>query len=54
MKLTTPFTILNNSLNDFWKMHDFNYVIPKVILNKYWDEECVLHPTNTHCKTFDD
>ena len=49
MKLTIPFTILNNSLNDVWKMHDFNYVIPEGIPNKCWDEECVLHPTNSYC-----
>ena len=54
MKLTTPFTILNNSLNDVWRMHDFNYQLPKDTFNEYWDEECILHPTNSHCKIFDD
>ena len=54
MKLTTPFTILNNSLNDVWKMHDFNYQLPKDPTKEYWDEECILHPTNSHCKIFDE
>ncbi|MDC3119327.1 hypothetical protein OA503_06690 [Prochlorococcus sp. AH-716-K03] len=53
MKLTTPFAILNNSLNDIQRMHDFNYQLPKVTSNEYWDEECILHPTNSHCKVFD-
>ena len=53
MKLTTPFTILNNSLHDVWKMHDFNYQLPKDLTKEYWDEECILHPTNSHCKIFD-
>ena len=54
MKLTTPFSILNNSLGDLWKMHDFNYQLPKDTFSKYWAEECILHPTNFHCKVFDD
>ena len=54
MKLTTPFKILNNSLSDLWKMHDFNYQLPKDTFSEYWDEECILHPTNSHCKIFDD
>ena len=54
MKLTSPFKILNASINDFWNMHDFNYQLPKNNPNKYWDEECILHPTNSHCKIYDD
>ena len=50
MKLTTPFTILNNSLNDVWRSHDFYYQLPKDTSNEYWDEECILHPTNSHCR----
>ena len=30
-----------------------NYQSPKVTFNEYWDEECILHPTNSHCKIFD-
>ena len=47
IKLTKPFAILNNSLNEVWKMHDFNYQSPKDILSEYWDEEYILYPTNS-------
>ena len=53
MKLTTTFTILNNSLNHLWKMNDFNYQVPKETFREYWDEECFLHPINSYCKIFD-
>ena len=35
-------------------MHDFNFQLPKETFNEYWDEECILHPTNSHYKNFDD
>ena len=54
MKMTTPFTILNNSINELWRMNDFKYQVPKATLSKYWDEEYILHPTNSQCKIFDD
>ena len=54
MKLKTSYTILNNSLNEFWKMNNFKYQLPKETFSEYWDEECILHPTNSHCKIFDD
>ena len=54
MKPTKPFTILNCSLTDVWKMHDFNYQLPKDTYSDYLDEECILHPTNSHSKIFDD
>ena len=54
MKHTTPLKIRNNSLNDIWKMHDFNYQLPKDTSNAYWDEVCILPPTNSHCQIFDD
>ena len=41
--------ILNNYLDDVWKMHDFNYQLPKETFNEYWDEECILHPINSNC-----
>ena len=53
MKLSSPFKFLNASLADVWKMHDFNYQLPKDNCLEYWDEECLLHPTNSHCKIFD-
>ena len=54
MILTSHFAILNNSLIDLWKMHDFNHQLTNDNFSEYWDEECILHPTNSHCKIFDD
>ena len=54
MKLSSPFKILNPIFNDVWKMHDFNYQLPKDNFVEYWDEECMLHPTNSHCKIYID
>ena len=53
MKLTAPFKILNSAFNDIRKMHDFNYELPKDRFDEYWDEECIVHPTNSHCKIYD-
>lgn len=41
-------------LSDTWKMHEFNYKLPKEPQIAYWDEECIAHPTNSHCKIFDE
>ena len=55
MKLTKkPFTILDKSLKDVWKMHNFNYQLPRDSYSEYWDEECILHPRNFHCKNFEE
>ena len=54
MKLVTPFTALRNIASDMWEMHDFNYQIPKKDLKNYWDQECMTHPTNSHCKIYCD
>ena len=31
MRLTTPITALRNATTDIWRMHDFNYQLPKDI-----------------------
>jgi len=54
MKLTTPFAALRNATSDMWKMHDFNYQLPKKELKEYWNHECIAHPTNSHCKLYCD
>ena len=54
MKLATPFTALRNATSDMWRMHDFNYQLPKKELKHYWDQECITHPTNSHCKLYCD
>ena len=41
MKLTTPFTALKNATSDFWRMHDFNYQLPKDLRQDYWEKECL-------------
>ncbi len=52
MKFTTPFTALRNATSDMWRMHDFNYKLPKEAKKDYLDQECIDHPTNTHCKVY--
>ncbi len=53
MRLTTPFTILNNPLSDLWRMHDFNYHLPEEGKHVYWDKECLARPTNASCKLYE-
>ena len=54
MKLTAPFTALRNATSDMWRMHDFNYQLPKKELKNYWNQECTAHPANSHCKLYCD
>ena len=53
MRLKTPFTALRNATSDIWKMHDFNYQLPKDQRQDYWDKECIDHPTSSHCKVYE-
>ena len=50
MKLTTPFNSLKNRTSDMWKIHYFNYKLPKKAKQDYFEKECKDHPTSTHCK----
>ena len=52
MKLNTPFTSLKNATSDIWRMHDFNYKLPKEAKQDYWEKECIDHPTSSHCKVY--
>ena len=52
MKLTTPFTALNDATSDLWRMHDFNYQLPEDIRQDYWEKECTNHPTSSHYKIY--
>ena len=54
MKLTTPFTALKNATSNMCRIHYFNYQLPKKALQKFWDQECMEHPTNNHCKIYCD
>ena len=52
-RLTTPFIALRNVTSDIWRMHDFNYQLPKDTKNKIIREkECIDHPTSSHCKVY--
>ena len=52
MKLTTPFTALRKATSDMWRMHDFNYQLPKDPRQDLGGKECTYHPTNSHCKVY--
>ena len=52
MRLTTPLTALRNATSDNWRMHDFNYQLPKDHRQGYWEKECKDHPTSSHCKLY--
>ena len=54
MKLTTQFTALRKATSDMWRMHDFNYILPKNEEKDYWNEECITHPSNSQCKIYCD
>tara|TARA_A100001388_G_C28520913_1_gene380930 strand:- start:206 stop:439 length:234 start_codon:yes stop_codon:yes gene_type:complete len=52
MRLTTQLNALKHATSDIWKMHDFNYQLPKDIRQDYWDKECTHHPSSSHCKVY--
>ena len=54
MKRLSHLRILDDLLRDIWEMDYFNYQIPADYFNKYWDEECILHPTNSPFKIYYD
>jgi len=47
MRLNIPFTTLRNAISDIWRMHDFNYQLPKDQRQNYWEKECKVHPTSS-------
>ena len=34
-------------------MNNIKYQVPKETFSEYWDEEFILHPTNSYCKILD-
>ena len=48
MKLTTPFTALRNATSEIWRMHDFNYKLPKEAKQNHGDKECIDHKISSH------
>ena len=54
MRLTTPFTALRNATTDISTMKDYNYKLTIKKEKNYWNDECMAHPTNSHCKIYCD
>ena len=52
MRLTTPLPARRNAPSAVWKMHDFNYQLPKDHRQDYWEKECKDHQTSSHCKVY--
>ena len=52
MRLTTPINALRNATSDMLRMHFFNYKLPKEVKQDFWQQECIDHPTTTHCKVY--
>ncbi len=66
MKLTSPLTILRDALMDKAPYSVTCFIDETEVALKecggqteepkldFWDEECEEHPTNSHCKVFDE
>ena len=70
MKFTSPFTILRDALQDKAPGSTTCFIDETEVALKecgiqtedkteepkldFWDEECEEHPTNSHCKVFDE
>ena len=52
MKITTPFNALRNATSDIWRMHDFNYKLPKEAKRDYEEKECIENSNSSHCKLY--
>ena len=52
MRLTNPLTALRNATSDVWRMHDFNYQLPKDHRQDYWEKECIDHLTSSNCRVY--
>ena len=52
MRLGKPFKIVYEFFVDAGNSLDFNYQPNKEKIMEYWDEECIKHPTNSHCKIY--
>ena len=52
MKQTTPFNALINANSDMWRIHEFNYKLPKEAKQDYWDKECINYTTSANYKVY--
>ena len=50
MKLLTPLTVIINATSNMWRIHDFNYKLPKEAKQNFWEKECIENPTSVPCK----
>ena len=48
MGLTTLFTAIRNATSDIWRMHDFNYQLPKDHRQNYWEKEFIDLQRSSH------
>ena len=48
MKLTAPLNALRNATSDMWRMHDFNYKLPKEVKNDYLEKEYLDNQISSH------
>ena len=51
MRLTTLLNALRNATLDMWRVHDFNYKLPKEAKQDFWEKECIDHQTSDHYKS---
>ena len=45
--------MIKNVLGDIRTMHDFTYTVPHETRDKFWDKECIDHPTASTCKVYE-
>ena len=48
MILNTLYAALKNATSDIWRMHDFNYELPKDLRKGYWEKEYLDRPSSAH------
>ena len=52
MKLAALYAAFRKVTWEILRINDFNYQLPKDINQDYWAEECIDHPTISHCKVY--
>ena len=52
MRVTSPFNTLRKATSYMSRIHKFKYKLPKEAKQDFWENECIDHPTNAHCKVY--